>query len=326
MMSTANNPWPSADVGRRSARVTGELISGLEVPTPSPSRGHRYGRRAARTLAGMGLAIAADSHPDAWAAAAVSLQQPVATGRRIAVLSPAGGVGRSALVTAITAELRRFRSDVVARIDLADQASGQAGTEELLAVSPRDAWEAVRARRPETRTELLNLLAYRDTRLVDLYASSPEEPLRAEDVRLLLSEVSRHAAVTIVECPAGRTDPRTLSATADAHAVIVVGRQDRASVRAVIDHASWLQNELPRTPVLAVANQRDRVAAPWHGGLRRSIDDRALSWTAIGHSKALRRDPHPHTVLERGRRIEVMQAAAAALTLSRGLRPDEVEA
>lgn len=314
-----------------STRRTGELTSALDEAVaaqdgPPALRGERAAASGERAIRAAARVLAADTLPDRWASAAITLQQPVATGRRIAVLSPAGGVGRSALVAAMARELRAFRSDVVARLDLADHASGQAGTTPDPAPTPRTAWAALRDQRPETRLDFLRILADPDTGHVDVHTAPPEPALDAEDVVQLLAEVSRHSAVTLVECPAGHTDPRTRAAVSTAHALVVVGRQDRASVRAVVEYAADLREAYPRTPVLAVANGRDRVGAPWHGGLTRSVAERALAWTAVGHSRVLRRGPRPEAVLEDERRLEVMHTAAVALTLARGLPAAEATA
>lgn len=314
-----------------STRRTGELTSALDEAVaaqdgPPALRGERAAASGERAIRAAARVLAADTLPDRWASAAITLQQPVATGRRIAVLSPAGGVGRSALVAAMARELRAFRSDVVARLDLADHASGQAGTTPGPAPTPRTAWAALRDQRPETRLDFLRILADPDTGHVDVHTAPPEPALDAEDVVQLLAEVSRHSAVTLVECPAGHTDPRTRAAVSTAHALVVVGRQDRASVRAVFEYAADLREAYPRTPVLAVANGRDRVGAPWHAGLTRSVGERALAWTAVGHSRVLRRGPRPEAVLENERRLEVMHTAAVALTLARGLPAAEATA
>ncbi|XNZ00874.1 hypothetical protein ACL90Y_02435 [Micrococcus luteus] len=314
-----------------STRRTGELTSALDEAVaaqdgPPALRGERAAASGERAIRAAARVLAADTLPDRWASAAITLQQPVATGRRIAVLSPAGGVGRSALVAAMARELRAFRSDVVARLDLADHASGQAGTTPGPAPTPRTAWAALRDQRPETRLDFLRILADPDTGHVDVHTAPPEPALDAEDVVQLLAEVSRHSAVTLVECPAGHTDPRTRAAVSTAHALVVVGRQDRASVRAVFEYAADLREAYPRTPVLAVANGRDRVGAPWHAGLTRSVAERALAWTAVGHSRVLRRGPRPEAVLEIERRLEVMHTAAVALTLARGLPAAEATA
>lgn len=314
-----------------STRRTGELTSALDEAVaaqdgPPALRGERAAASGERAIRAAARVLAADTLPDRWASAAITLQQPVATGRRIAVLSPAGGVGRSALVAAMARELRAFRSDVVARLDLADHASGQAGTTPGPAPTPRTAWAALRDQRPETRLDFLRSLADPDTGHVDVHTAPPEPALDAEDVVQLLAEVSRHSAVTLVECPAGHTDPRTRAAVSTAHALVVVGRQDRASVRAVFEYAADLREAYPRTPVLAVANGRDRVGAPWHAGLTRSVAERALAWTAVGHSRVLRRGPQPEAVLENERRLEVMHTAAVALTLARGLPAAEATA
>lgn len=300
------------------ARRAGELISALDPQVePAAPRGERTAARADRLMRGAGRLLAADTLPDRWATAAIALQQPVATGRRIAVVSASGGVGRSALVTAMARELRALRSDVVARLDLADHASGQAG--DGPAATPRTAWEALHEERPESRRAFLEILASPGTGQVDVHARAPEEPLEREQALELLAEVSRHSAVTLVECPAGHADPRTRAAVSSAHAVVVVGRQDRAGVRAVAETARDLHAALPGTPLLAVANQRDRAAGAWHGALTRSIAADALAWTAVGHSRALRRGPGTDAVLEDPRRLEVMHTAAVALTLARGL-------
>lgn len=166
---------------------------------PAEGPGRRVFQQAADMFRG-------DDYPQSLAEAAAGVQQPVTTGRRIAVIGTRGGAGRSTAAALLARTYASLRADAAAAVDLAD-----AGTLALrLAAPDAPPLDAVAARLgrtiPASLAELRGFVASPgpENLLVTGRRPAASSQTATDDDAVHLSRVlSRYCPVTLFDCPPG---------------------------------------------------------------------------------------------------------------------------
>lgn len=327
-------PWTRTDAGS-----TGSSTGARE---PRPSRGwstaavsHQANRHGdsllLRTVRPLSRLILSDAFPQDWAAAVDTSQQPVTTGRRIGVLSPAGGSGRSTVVAALARLYAQVRADDIAAVDLSGSPAGlhhrlpaDDGPSTAIGLS------GLTARQPEhpdaTGGVLSRYAAAVQPRLHRLTESPrpgvPPQALETDDVAAVHRTLSRACAVSLYELP-GLEQLRRVQMLSRLHALIVpVAAHPAApsSSRMVIEH---LRETVPGMGVLPVLVDVGRVSAMDQQTAARGLRDQ---FKQAGFTQPVRRldaDRHLATGLRldlarvgEKRRLQLAQLAAAGLDVA----------
>jgi MinD-like ATPase involved in chromosome partitioning or flagellar assembly len=161
---------------------------------------------------------------------ASSLQTPLTTGRRIAVVSVRGGGGKSTVAAVLASLFAARRADAVLAAD-ADPYEGSLSWRLGLADPPTLAELAPRlvtARDADLRA-LNPLLPRTSGGLWVLPSGAPRQPGLCGEVTRALS---RLFSVCVTDCPPGFTSPVTASVLPEAHAVVLVSAATPDAVRA----------------------------------------------------------------------------------------------
>jgi MinD-like ATPase involved in chromosome partitioning or flagellar assembly len=190
-----------------------------------------------------------------------AVRAPVTTSRRLALVSLHGGTGTSTTAAAVAATTAHRRAGRVLAVDVA---AGPAGLAARLGV-PTDARRPLPSRVRSTArssweaTEGLPVVA---DDLVVLGLGHGRDPDVAADSRDWAAEVAPIARFfEVVVADWGRRDPAVdLGAVcADAHAVAVVCRSDRASVEEAASYVDALRSSGRRPAVVVASVDVDRV-------------------------------------------------------------------
>lgn len=294
-----------------------------EITTPTTRHGSPLARRWAGALT---RGAKADTYPGELERATKGVQQPITTGRRIAVVSTEGGSGRSTTVALLAQIYSSLRTDRITAADLTGAPSplGQR-LKSTSPVSPQDALGAIMVNNPTTAEGVRAVLNSITPTLWGIWSAAHEEPLQETEVEELLTHTSRHCGITLIECPTVLDDPRTRAALAMAHVVLVVGTATGNG----LNHAAQLHKLLAddpdyaQLPTAIVLNNRSSDN-PWNlGQLHKALDQRGR----IHHSTSY--DRHLSTGrdialdhLDERHRLEWVRLAATALTLARGYGAD----
>jgi len=260
-----------------------------------------------------------DSFQDATLAEAI--QQPVTTGRRIAVTSIRGGAGKSVVAALIATAMAHFRQDRVLAVD-ADPGIGSlplrlgmtsAPSLRSLIESRADAgsFEAIRSHLAQTDAGVW-ALGGAEGRFADV-------DLRA--YRNAGTLLGRYFGVTVTDCGAGLTGELTNGILDDAHAQVLVtpATPDGAiSARKALDLLAGTHAELAgRTTVVFVTHAAGagldldraiRTMPPWLPRVEHLAFDRHLADGSIIDAARLAEPT----------RVAALRVAAAALTLAAG--------
>ena len=216
-----------------------------------------------------------DDYAQSLAEAAAGVQQPVSTGRRIAVIGSRGGAGRTTTAALLARTYASLRADAAAAVDLTE-----AGTLALrLAVPEAPSLDAVALRLgrtiPGSLADVGSFVASPgpENLLVTGRRAAPGGGGSAtDDDALHLSRVlSRYCPVTVFDCPSGLGSAAARWALGESHLALYV---TPASVAGLDDAArtaeSWradpalaqvpllvlLTNTSPRSPLRAAAEAR----------------------------------------------------------------------
>ncbi|EMY32295.1 hypothetical protein D477_020893 [Arthrobacter crystallopoietes BAB-32] len=232
------------------------------------------GARFLRQLAGL---FRSDDYSQRLIAAAAGAQDPVATGRRIAVISSRGGAGKTTTTAALALVFAAMRQDAVAAVD---NDPGLGSLPLRLGLDTAPALDAVASavvdKAPATRDELAAQLAAAEANLFATGARlwHPRADYPALD--RALTSISRYFPITLLDCPTGISHPDSVWAVKAAHAVVLVvpatvaGTQDALSYQ-----QAWQQDPATRQlPLLAVVTATDADAPldPVHEAVRLSRD------------------------------------------------------
>ena len=184
-------------------------------PAESPAR--RFLHQAADMFRG-------DDYPQSLAEAAAGVQQPVTTGRRIAVVGSRGGAGRSTAAALLARTYAAMRSDAAAAVDLAES-----GTLALRLAAPAapslDAAAAHLGRTiPGSLAGVREFLASPGPENLLVTGRRPAGWTRTSDDDVLhLSRVlSRYCPVTLFDCPPGLGPGAVRWALGESHLALFV--------------------------------------------------------------------------------------------------------
>lgn len=318
---------------RESARFQ-DAVPAKEPGAPAAlPHGDSWASRAARLLTRV---IYTDTFSQEFSEAIDFCQAPVATGRRIGVVSPTGGSGASTLTAALAALYGLVRTDLVAGVDLTPAPSG------LIARLPRHDDDAS----PNSGLGSLSGTAEQGTsgqgtdevdltdhgpwprpRLLRLsYTTGTDQALDAEDVAGLHRELSRSHAVAVTEVPRPAVSP-ALDLTGF-HCLIVALSPSPGAIAGNTEVLQDLARRAPGVPMIAVVvdsrRSRRRVKAAAASAAAAALGDRDLRIPVL----PLDHDRHLATGAElrvgrigEARRLQVAQLGAAALgAASGGLR------
>lgn len=296
-------------------------FSGLAEAPPTTWEQYR------RILRGAGRAVIRDSYPTELASAAHTVQQPVATGRRIAVLTPSGGTGASLVSSLLAVAYNGLRRDLIGLVDLNNLTSGIPQWVAEKAASPRSALGSLAVGQPTRREEFRRALGLTENQIAVVRTDEYEAPLDARATETLLSEFTRQCAITLVECPPGGDDERMETAFTKAHTVLVVldlTQQGMHEGKVLIDRMREVERqnrqsrrERPR-PMLVVANERTATLPNARRGARHLAVESGARMVTFRHDRKLR-SPEPLTLdhLEQATKLDILRIGALALTLTR---------
>ena len=275
------SPQPGPQTRRQAqALAAAERGGGFESAAEASRRrlrtrpGMPAGRRFLRQLTGL---FRSDDYSQRLIAAAAGAQDPVSTGRRIAVISSRGGSGKTTTTAVLASVFASMRQDAVAAVDN-DPGLGSLPLRLGLDSAPSlDVLaSAVVNKAPETRDELAAQMAAAGG---NLFATGARlwHP-RADSLALdrALTSISRFFPITLLDSPTGISHPDAVWAIKAAHAVLLVvpatvaGTQD-----ALVYHRAWRQDPATReVPLLAVVTGTDSDAPlePVHEAVRLGRD------------------------------------------------------
>lgn len=160
--------------------------------------------------------------------AAVRIQAPIGTGRRILVTSAREKTGRTTLTAALAQTYSRFRPEPIGAVDL-DLHHGSLGARLGSSATPRGhhvgvtadhVAQHVRENGTGSAESFLALLHLAPHRVHHTAARSTPQSLSAADTRDLLAGFSRFFPVTLTDCTPGYESSETRAALRSAHAVL----------------------------------------------------------------------------------------------------------
>lgn len=277
--------------------------------------GGPFRHAASVAIAGTVRLIGHDPFPAVVAAAGRSIQEPIATGRRVVVCSPEADTGTSTVASAMASAISTFRTDLLALIDIGDGPSGLHPAGGATPLAPQTALGALAVNEPATREEFRRTLRLQDADTVlDLHDDAPHAPLTAPAVRALIAGCTRHCATTITETPSGLEDERTLAALESAHAAVVVTDRAAHAAAGAASFVELLRHVHPRLPIVEVLNERRRTA---RSGRRQTPH----GTFALRHARRLS-PTHPPTFASLGEpmTMEILEVTARVMSAARGGR------
>lgn len=168
--------------------------------------------------------------------AAIRVQRPVSTGRRVAVTSSRGGAGRTTLAALLAQTYGRLRLEPIGAVDLDPGHGGlrlrlgsydnEPRSADALEPSVEGTADAIaeHVRRHGTggAADFFAPLTVSPHRVHHTVARTADRQLGTQDVAALLSAFSRFFPVTVTDCAAGRLSVETTTAVDHVHAVLHV--------------------------------------------------------------------------------------------------------
>lgn len=274
-----NDPWGTPTPSRRDRRqspstgsrpgapqtvgtVPDSLGSPLEHDRRRLSRVKATGGSLPRTLA----ALFGGRHPATVAGTqAASVQIPVITGRRIAVVSTRGGAGKSTVAALLASVYSALRPDSTCVLDV-DPGHGSLSLRLGLEHAPAldSLVPALTGGAQPGASHLAEMLGQASD---GLYATGPRAtaPTRSSgtELRQATSTVSRYFPITLLDCPTGLDSTETQAALADCHgAVFVVPANLSGMDNALAALARWQTwSAVAAIPLTVLVMQQDRSSA-----------------------------------------------------------------
>ncbi|MDX2697793.1 hypothetical protein PV398_30750, partial [Streptomyces ipomoeae] len=261
---------PSASPAPRGSRVPQAPGHTPEsVPTIDPRLAHALGRpqhgdsvarRAGRSIRKLGASAAQDVAEETRIAR--ELQQPVTTGRVIAVTSIRGGVGKSTIAALLGRTLNHYRHDPVLTLE----ADAALGTLPVRMGADSVRWAAADlARILNPAMQLTDVTGYLvpvsdGGWLLPASQGRVGAPLDIRTYRTVTLALRRYFAVTVIDC---ETLPGEVARTAmdTAHARVVVAPMTAEGVNGTRQVLDWLgqlpHSALTSTVVALTANSPD---------------------------------------------------------------------
>ncbi|MET1034480.1 MAG: hypothetical protein ABWX68_04505 [Arthrobacter sp.] len=327
----ATDPWAAAPVADPWAPVEPGSPNGLGFPNGlgSPLDGDRR-RLAATSDSRGGLArvlralFTADRTPETMAERAAQAQAPVATGRRIAVVSTRGGAGKTTAAALLGRLFSAVRPDTIAVLDL-DPGHGSLGLRLGTDAAPAidDLVGRATGGTLPTASELSGMLGHAAPNLLATGPRARERPAGAAALREACSAVSRYFPVTLLDCPTGFEAPATQAALADCHAAVFVVPATLSGLDdALAQLARWRRDpRLAPIPLVVVVMQQDRASALGAPQQAARLARLGFDAYAVGYDRHLAAGADVALPLLAPRhRVAVATIAAKALELANGRR------
>lgn len=294
------------------------------------SRSHRHGDAAPkRTLRAAARVVVNDAFPNAYAKAIDTCQQPVTTGRRIGVLSPVGGAGKSTLTAGLALLLEQSRIDHIAAVDLGGRPSGLAlrlpSEDESSGVR---ALAAVAARRSSiTLEDLSSHSAQLRSTLHRVTLAENDGVLGSAEISGIYQVLSHTAAVSVIELP--ELSPELgISPVQSLHCLILAVPPHPAAAESAAPLLSVLRKQAPEIPVLAVLIDTHRSRSADRRLTAKTLKTRLAEAGLSGAHYTLSADRHLATGLKimfgrvgEQRRLQIAELAADALAIASGSSP-----
>lgn len=348
-------PLPSADLPRGDSTTGGTVGAFTPAPpaaAPQPAAGSPIGSAGPRGLRGSDSPAAGqqgedlealrarhgdplprrllrrlrrlvgdDDFPDAYERALGGCQVPVATGRRVGVLSTDGGVGRSTLTAALGLILAATRADAVSAVDLGPASGGVAAR--LPEQVPASSWQQLLAdpQNPDQTTTRLHQSLQRAGSSLHLLDRDPDPTSwvapTAEQIDLLHHVLARAFSVSVLELPPAAL-PMPAASLTQMHCLVLASGSAWPSVARTVDHLHRLRRRAPEVPILPVISS----TRPTTSAERRSAYDALGSASGVApllvdHDRHLA--PGLPISLDRigeQRRLQLVEVAAAALSMA----------
>ncbi|MFC7401171.1 hypothetical protein [Citricoccus sp. GCM10030269] len=258
--------WSSPrEIQRDLQRVQDDPRTGFESVSDQAQR--RFSRRPAlslwtRTWRELGNLFRHDRMPERLAGHAQTVQSPITTGRRLAVISLRGGAGKTAVTAMLARTYSALRPDPVAAIDL-DPGLGSLGLRLGQAAAPTadHVTSALAGMSATTFNEVSGLMAAGPD---DLHYTGPRvtgAPLGEAGATTLLSGLSRYFPVTLFDCPTGPSTPDTAAVLARSHAAVFVVPTTASGLDEAAGYLRHWQEDpfLSDIPVTAAVVDTDRA-------------------------------------------------------------------
>ncbi|MEB7505402.1 hypothetical protein [Arthrobacter koreensis] len=184
-------------------------------PAEGPAR--RFLQQAADMFRG-------DDYPQSLAEAAAGVQQPVTTGRRIAVVGSRGGAGRSTASALLARTYASLRSDAAAAVDLAEAGTLAARLAAPAAPSLDAAAERLGRTIPGSLAGVREYIASPGPENLLVTGRRPAGGTKTadDDVTHLSRVLSRYCPVTLFDCPPGLGPDAVRWALGESHLALFV--------------------------------------------------------------------------------------------------------
>ncbi|WP_157431772.1 hypothetical protein [Actinomadura hibisca] len=150
---------------------------------------------------------------------ATRLGRPVPSCRRIAVTSMRVGTGRSVTAMLLAGIIQQQRED---RVILVDAAPGTSAIPARLEVTPPRSLHELATARPRSWEEASGFLAKPQNGPWVLSQTTIGTPLSYDTFQAAVGRLSRYAAVSVIDCPAGLTSDLSRGILTSAHAQVLV--------------------------------------------------------------------------------------------------------
>ena len=225
-------------------------LSDLTGPLP---RGEGAGTRVARALS---RAFSSGKQPREWAEVLAAVQQPVTTGRRIAVASARGGAGKTALCALVGTVFAQHRADPVLALDAYPDDGSLAWR---LGVDPTTRLSALAPVSQSGDLASLSQVLPRTSR--GLWVAPGEFQGHPDLPRDVARGLSRLFAVELLDCGNGMATPAVNAVLADSHVVVVAVPATPDGVRATSAALSRVSPAALQRVVVALNAVDERASA-----------------------------------------------------------------
>ncbi|GAB3564358.1 MinD/ParA family ATP-binding protein [Spelaeicoccus albus] len=310
----------------RLAKTMGARERVIDRSVFSAARGDRWAPRIARRF---GRLFTSDSYPEKLMRAAVETQKAVTTGRRIVVLSPRGGSGKTTMAALAGRIFSAVRGDPIAAID-SDPGIGtlhaRLGVTEIPSV--RNLLAEFENDWPDT---FADLTAHLQPARSDLYACACDTADRTKTARLF-TVLSRYFPITVIDAGpitdfdsshAGAGSSHTAAAIGNSHAAIVTVPPSTPGIDAALaTEAAWTTDTeadaVPRLYVPVETDARSEVSAAAAAAQLRAHDLAALPLPYDRHLSGGRGIQLGN--LAESTRLAATSITSRALSLARGVQ------
>lgn len=267
-----------------------------------------------------------DPYSEQYPHAVAACQQPVTTGRRIGVISPVGGAGRSTLVAALSLLLSSTRTDHIVAADLSGRPSGLVPrlTSEGSSSGLKTLAHLALNRNATGLSELQGCSALIGKTLHRATLMEGEAPLVTDDVAALNQAFSRTCAISVMELPLLSSE-HAASCLQGLHALVLAVPPVPGAAEHSYALLELLQQGNPTLPLLPVIVNTRRASRSDRRHTTQALRNRLRAANRPTQIHTLNHDRHLSlgerlrlTQIGEDRRLQLAQIGAAALTAAQG--------